>query len=655
MKKVLKKSLSFLLAITLVFGSLYAGLSEIEFDGLFAVKTHAASINDLTFTKGNDYFGDYYSVKTCKKSASGTISIPSKYNGLPVKYIEDKAFAGCSKITGVSLPNSILGIGKSAFKSCKNLSKVSMKYGINTIGEYAFSDCTSLKSFNLDVGIGALYDGVFKGCTSLETITIPGGIEYIGNYVFSGCTALKSVTISDSPVSIGEYAFENCTNLKYVKIPESVTFILDYCFYGCKNLKYIFYSGSKDQWKEVRVLEGNEPLNKAVIHYNATDHKYGASKIDASTGVKYKVCSVCKEKVNANLGTPKLSKIQIVGNSVKISWNKVTYADGYYVYRKISDAGDWKKIATVKGNTKISYTDKTVTSNKTYVYKVKAYDNIDTTPYSTTLKIHYVSVPNLTKVANTASGVKVFWNKVAGSTSYNIYRKVKGASSWTYIANTKSLYYTDKTAKSGTTYYYTVRAKTSTSVGAYSSKGIGIKYLAMPKLNKIENVGGGVKITWTKVTGADGYYVYRKAPGETVWKKIATVKGNAKVTYKDTNVLSGKTYTYQIKAYSGTRTSYYAPKSLKICYLTVPSLTKVTSTTSGVKFTWGKVAGAEGYYVYRKTGTGALTKIATVKSGTSYLDKTAKKGTTYCYTVKAFKGSTISAYNTIGLKVTDKY
>ncbi len=655
MEKVLKRSLSLLLAITLLFGSAHIGLGEVDFSGIFTIKTHAVSVSDLTFAKGSDCFGDYYSVKACKKSVSGSLTVPSKYNGLTVKYIDDNAFADCSKITAVTLPDSILGIGKSAFKSCKSLSKVSMKYGINTIGEYAFSDCTSLKSFDLGVGIDALYDGVFKGCTGLETITVPGGIEYIGDYVFSGCTALKSVTISDSPVSIGEYAFKNCTNLVYVKIPRSITFILDYCFYGCKNLKYIFYSGSKDEWKEVRVLEGNDFLNKAVMHYNATGHKYGASKINTSTGTKYKECSVCKEKVNANLGTPKLSKIEIAGNSVKISWNKVTYADGYYVYRKLSGAGDWKKIATVKSNTKMSYTDKTVTSNKTYVYKVKAYDNIDTTPYSTTLKILYISVPKLTKIANTSSGVKVMWGKVAGATSYNIYRKVKGASSWTYIANTKSISYTDKTAKSGTTYYYTVRAKTSTSVGAYNSTGIGIKCLAMPKLNKVENVGGGVKITWTKVTGADGYYVYRKAPGETVWKKIATVKGNAKVTYKDTNVASGKTYAYQIKAYSGTRTSYYAPKSLKICYLAVPSLTKVTSTTSGVKFTWSKVAGAEGYYVYRKTGTGALTKIATVKSGTSYLDKTAKKGTTYVYTVRAYYGERVSYYNTTGLKITDKY
>ena len=83
----------------------------------------------------------------------------------------------------------------------------------------------------------------------------------------------------------------------------------------------------------------------------------------------------------------------------------------------------------------------------------------------------------------------------------------------------------------------------------------------------------------------------------------------------------------------------------------------VTSTTKGVKLTWGKVTGAEGYYVYRKTGSGDWKKIGTVNDSTTlyYTDKTAKKGTTYKYTVRAFKGTTNSYYNTKGLTIKDKY
>ena len=50
-------------------------------------------------------------------------------------------------------------------------------------------------------------------------------------------------------------------------------------------------------------------------------------------------------------------------------------------------------------------------------------------------------------------------------------------------------------------------------------------------------------------------------------------------------------------------------------------------------------------------------KLTTVKGNTkvSYVDKSAKKGTTYTYTVKAYSGSYTSAYNTKGLKIKDKY
>ena len=41
MKKALKRSLSLLLAITIIFGSAYVGLSEVDFEGLFAVKAKA--------------------------------------------------------------------------------------------------------------------------------------------------------------------------------------------------------------------------------------------------------------------------------------------------------------------------------------------------------------------------------------------------------------------------------------------------------------------------------------------------------------------------------------------------------------------------------------------------------------------------------------
>lgn len=102
--------------------------------------------------------------------------------------------------------------------------------------------------------------------------------------------------------------------------------------------------------------------------------------------------------------------------------------------------------------------------------------------------------------------------------------------------------------------------------------------------------------------------------------------------------------------------SFGKAEAVQAAALKAPTLSKVTRVNKSVKFTWKKSTGATGYYVYRKTGNGAWKKIKTVKGGTktSYTDTKVKSGTTYYYTVKAYKGKTVSSYNKKGLKIVFK-
>ena len=136
---------------------------------------------------------------------------------------------------------------------------------------------------------------------------------------------------------------------------------------------------------------------------------------------------------------------------------------------------------------------------------------------------------------------------------------------YTKIGETSKTYYTDKKAKSGKEYYYNIKAVNEAGTSSASSSK-SILYLADTTLSTPKSTKSGVTLKWKKVTGAEGYQVWRKT-GNGSFSKIATVKGNSKVTYTDKSAKKGKTYTYKIKAYkSKTYSAYSNTKTIKDKY-----------------------------------------------------------------------------------------
>ena len=152
-----------------------------------------------------------------------------------------------------------------------------------------------------------------------------------------------------------------------------------------------------------------------------------------------------------------------------------------------------------------------------------------------------------------------------------------------------------------------------------------------PKAPKCKNVRGGVELTWSKSSNAKAYKVYRKTGSSGSWTNIANCASTL-TTYTDNTAKSGKTYYYSIRVVNKyDDVSSYDKTGTKIKYVAAPVITKTAKVTTGVKLTWGKVAGAVNYRVRRKYGS-TWTTLGTT-TGTTYTDKTAKKGKTYYYTV----------------------
>ena len=165
------------------------------------------------------------------------------------------------------------------------------------------------------------------------------------------------------------------------------------------------------------------------------------------------------------------------------------------------------------------------------------------------------AMPKLTAVTSAGyDKVKITWAKAKGAAGYYVYRK--SGNSWKKIATVKSSVtsYTNSSLTCGNTYTYTVKAyvvrNKKTYISGYDSKGIsGKPMLTTPKLGKLsKKSGSSLKLTWSKVSGASGYAVYRKeASGKYV--KIKTITKGSTVSFTDKKLKKGTKYTYTVKAY----------------------------------------------------------------------------------------------------------
>ena len=272
--------------------------------------------------------GDTVTIKDCKESASGALAIPSIYEGKPVTSIGDWAFYGCTKLTRVTIPDSVTGIGYAALSKCSSLTSIDVGEA-NT--EYLSED-------------GVLFD---KNKTVLIHFpagksghyTIPDGVTSIGDHAFIQCARLTSVTIPDSVTSIGALAFRDCYGLKSVRIPDSITKIKMGAFSSCSNLTSIIFEGNAPFSFRVDAFSSVPEDAKIFINPEAT----GFGKTFAHLPV-----IILKElKINTFSKTASPFTISFESNS-GLS----------YIIEVIQDFKQWGKLGEVQGTgSSVKFTD----------------------------------------------------------------------------------------------------------------------------------------------------------------------------------------------------------------------------------------------------------------------------------------------------------
>ena len=266
-------------------------------------------------------------------------------------------------------------------------------------------------------------------------------------------------------------------------------------------------------------------------------------------------------------------------NQIKIEWSKITFADGYELYRRNYKTGTYKKIATLKKNSIVSYTDTKVQRGQIYEYCLKAYKTINSkNVYSANSAAKHIGAPMLNpsikslQTNTTKKTATIKWSKVAGATGYRIYRKDGTAATKCIkeIANNKTFTYVDTTIPVGIKSTYYVKSYYSGKSGRVYSTGAVGKTVTIPvpkpQLNSAKlNSKKQVVLSWTPKTGVQGYSIWRREKGQSAYSWIASSYGATTKSYTDTKVKKGKTYEYIIKTYvyTGGKTVYSANSAMK--------------------------------------------------------------------------------------------
>lgn len=201
----------------------------------------AAVVQALAF----DYTDANGVIWTCSVGSDGTATITGAANYGTEVIVPDMVrngaqpyittalsgtFNGATKITKVTLPETIKTIGNDSFYGCSNLVAIEGTENITYIGSSAFQNCSSLTSIDIPL-VTTINEQVFYCCSSLTAVNMPS-VSVVGYRAFFHCEALKAVDLP-KVTSIGEEAFNCCSSLVSVNLPMVIS-IGDDAFYNIR-------------------------------------------------------------------------------------------------------------------------------------------------------------------------------------------------------------------------------------------------------------------------------------------------------------------------------------------------------------------------------------------------------------------------------------
>jgi len=357
--------------------------------------------------------------------------------------------------------------------------------------------------------------------------------------------------------------------------------------------------------------------------------------------------------VTTPLKAPSALTASFSNGGVNLAWTDNDVAATSYLVQRSSDNKTFTTLATLSSGG-ASATDTSVLSGHVYYYKVQAVDGaLTATTAAATVSTPLTKPSGLAATAQSATSVQLAWtDNDVNAASYLVLRSTDGVhySQIAAVATSTASSYLDKTAVSGTTYDYEVRAVAGTIQSDASVMASVTTPLAAPATIAAAALSPtAVKLTWSMTDPlATGYNILQSTDGVN-FSQISTVTGKSVLTYTDTSPASATTYYYQVQAYNATNQSAVSKSAKVTTPLLAPTALAATLSSGAMTISWtDNDTAAAGYYVLRSVDSKTPTTVATLSDGTatSYTDSAIATGHTYIYEVEAFEGANTSVITT---------
>ena len=627
--------------------------------------------------------------------------------GRGLQRIGGQAFRECSSLSSIVIPDGVKKIEYLTFSDCANLMEITIPHTVTVIENHAFANCNILSRVTF-TGTRAQWNAIDMGDDNDPLLsanitfagsgpaapTVTGGNDSQGrptlkwkavsgaakyevyrarskdgdyikystvtgtsytntSYIENGNTYYYKVRALKSDGTAGAWSSIVAVTYKQTLPAPTVTGGND--AQGRPTLKWnavtgaakyeVYRARSKDgDYIKYSTVTGTSYTNTSYIENgNTYYYKVRALKSDGTAGAWSSIVSVTYKQT---LSAPSVTGGNDAQGRPTLTWNAVSGAAKYEVYRARSKDGDYIKYSTVTGT---SYTNTSYIENgNTYYYKVRALDaNGAAGAWSSIVSVTYkqtLPAPTVTGGNDSQGRPTLTWNAVTGAAKYEVYRARSRSGEYIKYSTVTGTSYTNTSyIEDGNTYYYKVRAlKSDGTAGAWSSI-VSVTYraastgtLSAPAVTGGNDSQGRPTLKWKAVTGAAKYEIYRSYSRDGSYSKYSTQTSTA---YTNSSYLtSGTTYYYKVRALdaNGNAGPYSAVVSVTCrLKLSAPSVTGGKDSQGRPTLKWNAVTGAAKYEVYRSTSrSGTYTKYST-QTSTSYTNSSyLTSGTTYYYKVR---------------------